>query len=138
MAILVPYDGSKPAQQALEYAVEHHPDEEIVLFGVAEAAGGYTGATLSLAREAMKELREETRGDLSGALEELQTNADVDVTIETAVGKPAREIVAYAEEADIEEIVIGNHGRGGVSRVLLGSVAETVVRRSPVPVTVVR
>ena len=47
-------------------------------------------------------------------------------------------IVEYVETHDVDHVVIGSHGRKGLSRVLLGSVAELVVRRSPVPVTVVR
>ncbi|MFP4187941.1 MAG: universal stress protein [Halobacteriales archaeon] len=54
------------------------------------------------------------------------------------LGDPAREIVAYAEENNVDRVVMGSHGRDGATRVLLGSVAETVVRRSPTPVTVVR
>jgi nucleotide-binding universal stress UspA family protein len=47
-------------------------------------------------------------------------------------------IVTYADENDVDHVVLGSHGRKGLTRVLLGSVAEAVVRRSPVPVTVVR
>ena len=49
-----------------------------------------------------------------------------------------REIIGFAEDNDVSHIVIGSHGRTGASRVLLGSVAQTVVRRAPTPVTVVR
>ena len=61
------------------------------------------------------------------------------VVLERAVegGKPTRVIVDYAEDEFIDHVVMGSHGRQGVSR-LLGSVAKTVVRRSPVPVTVTR
>jgi len=44
----------------------------------------------------------------------------------------------YAEDLDVDHIVMDSHGRSGASRVLLGSVAETVTRRSPVSVTIVR
>jgi nucleotide-binding universal stress UspA family protein len=65
---------------------------------------------------------------------------DLEAAVETAtvLGRPARAIVEYAEEEVVDAIVIGSHGRDGVARLLPGSVAETVVRRSPVPVTVVR
>jgi nucleotide-binding universal stress UspA family protein len=43
-----------------------------------------------------------------------------------------------AEDHDVDGIVMGSHGRSGISRVLLGSVAETAVRRAPCPVTIVR
>jgi nucleotide-binding universal stress UspA family protein len=74
-------------------------------------------------------------------LDEAEARAEehgVPVHRETIVGVPSRAIVEWAEENEVDGVVIGSHGREGVSRVLLGSVAETVVRRSPVPVTVVR
>src|SRR3990172_4289274 len=46
-------------------------------------------------------------------------------------GRPAREIVAYARDKAVSLIVLGTHGRTGVSRVILGSVAEGVVRLAP-------
>ena len=51
---------------------------------------------------------------------------------------PADEIVKYAKEVHADVIVVGTHGRGGVSRLLMGSVAEHVVRNAPCPVLVVR
>jgi nucleotide-binding universal stress UspA family protein len=59
------------------------------------------------------------------------------VTTETLFGAPAQELVAYARRAAIDLIVMGTHGRTGVSRALLGSVAEAVVRRAPCPVLTV-
>jgi nucleotide-binding universal stress UspA family protein len=62
------------------------------------------------------------------------------VPVETAVleGSPSREIVRYAEAQDCDLVVMGTHGRGGIDRLLLGSVAERVVRASEVPVLTVR
>jgi nucleotide-binding universal stress UspA family protein len=54
------------------------------------------------------------------------------------VGKPATEIVKAAQEWPADLIVIGSHGRGGVQRLLLGSVAEGVMRHAKCPVLVVR
>ena len=53
------------------------------------------------------------------------------------IGRPAEEIVQYAHEHAIDLIVMGTHGREGVMRAVLGSVAETVVRRAPCPVLTV-
>lgn len=140
MAILVPYDGSLPAQNAIEYAINQFPDQEIVLLRVIEVAGGSTSAGLGLAREKLKKRRKEVAGKLSEEIEELIDTADIEFRIESVTGQPAREVVSYAEKAenDIEQIVVGSHGREGVSRVFLGSVAEKIVRRAPIPVTVVR
>ena len=53
-------------------------------------------------------------------------------------GRPAETILAVAEELDPELLVVGTHGRRGVRRLLLGSVAEEVVRRARVPVVTLR
>ena len=55
-----------------------------------------------------------------------------------AMGDPAGEIVRIAAEEGVEMIVLGTHGRSGLTRMLMGSVAETVVRRAPCPVLVYR
>ena len=60
------------------------------------------------------------------------------VTRKVVVGTPFVEIVRYAKEHNIALIVIGSHGRGGLSHVLMGSVAERVVRKAPCPVLTVR
>lgn len=137
MAVLVPYDGSMPAQQAIEYAVET-ADEQLVLLRVVEAASGTVGAGIDLLQESLKKEPEELRAEVADEVEDTLDQSDIAYEIETAAGKPDREIVAYAEEHDIDQIVMGSHGRTGTSRILLGSVAEKVVRRAPVTVTVVR
>ena len=66
--------------------------------------------------------------------------AERDVECETVIktGEPAEEIVEYAERNDIDHIIMGSHGRDDDSPLPLGSVAETVMRRSPVLVSIVR
>ena len=56
----------------------------------------------------------------------------------TVTGSPFVEIVRYAQEQDIDLIVMGTHGRGLIAHMLLGSVAEKVVRKAPCPVLTVR
>ncbi|RQH00865.1 universal stress protein [Natrarchaeobius oligotrophus] len=138
MAILVAYDGSTPAQQAVEHAFATYPDEEIVLLRVVEAAGGSTSAGIDLLKEYFRDRQNELEEEGFDEIPDLENAADVEYRTEVAVGQPARAIVDFAAENDVDHVVVGSHGRTGVSRVLLGSVAETVARRSPVPVTVVR
>ena len=64
--------------------------------------------------------------------------ARADVMVAVQVGSPFQEIVRYAEEQAIDLIVIGTHGRGPLGHMLLGSVAEKVVRKAPCPVLTVR
>lgn len=61
-----------------------------------------------------------------------------DFTKTTAEGPPFLEILRYAKEQDIDLIVMGTHGRSGLVHVLMGSVAERVVRKAPCPVLTVR
>ncbi|MEF8887901.1 MAG: universal stress protein [Haloarculaceae archaeon] len=138
MSILVAYDGSRPAQKALKRAVRTADGEEIVLLRVIEAADGMIEAGIDIVQERLKEVQNRKTTELSEDVTEVLETEDLDLRIETVVGKPSREIVSFTEENDVSEIVIGSHGREGVSRVLLGNVAENVVRRAPVTVTVVR
>lgn len=138
MVVLIAYDGSDPARKAIEHAVAEHPDEELVLVHVTEVASGSLDATVNLIQKALKERRTEVEQNVTEEITDLLRNAEVEYTAEILMGDPANEIVEYAEENDVDQIIVGNHGRNGASRVLLGSVAERIVRRSPVTVTVVR
>ncbi|MXV62840.1 universal stress protein [Natronorubrum sp. JWXQ-INN-674] len=138
MTVLVAYDGSAPAQKAVKRAFDTYPDEEIVLLRVVEVGDSLTKASLNAVQEMLGDRRERTAEDLRTEIADLVTADTVDFQAETATGNPAKEVVEYAEEHDIDHIIVGSHGRKGVSRVLLGSVAEQIVRRAPVTVTVVR
>lgn len=60
------------------------------------------------------------------------------VMVAVEVGSPFQEILRYANEQGMDLIVIGTHGRGPIGHMLLGSVAEKIVRRAPCPVLTVR
>jgi nucleotide-binding universal stress UspA family protein len=64
--------------------------------------------------------------------------AGLRVVFEVRSGRPAREIISYALEKDVDQISIVTHGRTGLARAVLGSVAEQVVRQAPCPVLVFR
>jgi len=138
--VLVALDDSSQAVTALEYALDHHPDDRITVVSVmnpieagysAEAALPSGGNQWFESEKAAAEERFEEARDVAA-----EYGAELSTAIE--IGQPARTIVRFAEENDVDHVVMGSHGRSGVARVLLGSVAESVVRRSPVPVTVVR
>ncbi|QIO23331.1 universal stress protein [Haloarcula sp. JP-L23] len=134
--ILVPTDGSEGMSRVVDHAVE------LARFHDAEVHGLYvidTGSYATLPVETTWDgvtemLREE--GEL--ALESLETmTGDLEVVTAIEKGAPSKQIVEYARENGCDTIVMGTHGRGGLDRILLGSVAERVVRSSPVPVVTV-
>jgi nucleotide-binding universal stress UspA family protein len=137
--ILVPVDGSEQAHEACEFVTREFPGAEMVLLHVINPAeAGYSAqASIPSFSEEWYDQQREQAADLFEAIE-TDVPEGIDVSSDIEVGKPVAVIVEHAENEDIDQIVMGSHGRSGVSRVLLGSVAETVVRRSPVPVTVVR
>lgn len=91
---------------------------------------------------APEDVRESMRSSLSEAGEEalaaVRAAAETPVVPKTRTGRPAAEIIAYAREIDADVVAIGTRGRHGEHRLLLGSVAEEVVRRCPIPVLSVR
>ncbi|EMA33264.1 UspA domain-containing protein [Halobiforma lacisalsi AJ5] len=136
MHVLVPIDDSDPAEQALEYALAEYPDADITALHVIDPYETSVDAWFA-DQDYLADLEAEAETLLETARERADDHG-ASIDTDSVVGKPAREITDYVEEADVDEVVIGSHGRRGTSRVLLGSVAETVVRRAPVPVIVVR
>ena len=139
--ILVPFDDSERAREALEYAVDLFPDGEFVALTVVDTSAVPTIPNSATDEAELSETVESVFGDVEQRLEvpeRLAAERDVPIETRTRLGSPTQEIVEFAEDEAVDHIVMGSHGRSGVKRFLLGSVAEVVVRHSPVPVTVVR
>jgi nucleotide-binding universal stress UspA family protein len=137
--VLVPVDGSRPSRAAIEYASEQFPDARLTLLYVIDPMADYSRTRAYPGYTADDEYKSEReKGD--AVLETLEGTLPDAVDVETTLeaGKPDRVIVEYADDHGVDGIVIGSHGRSGPIRYLLGSVAEGVVRRAGVPVTVVR
>lgn len=137
-SLLVAYDGSDPSVRALETAATAFQDPALTVLHVIDpmdvrgppAGEGQTVENIQEQRNA------QAAQHLAEATDHLAEHP-IEPQTEHRVGEVAREVVAYADANDIDHIVVGSHGRRGMKRFLLGSVAEKVVRRSPVPVTVV-
>lgn len=84
--------------------------------------------------EMLAQWQQQATARLTSVLDEKERGTGVAATV---VGSPFHEIVRYAAEQDIDLIVIGTHGRGALGHMLLGSVAEKVVRKAPCPVLTV-
>jgi len=138
--VLLPVDESDQSVEAREFVAREFPDATVTLLHVINPteAGYSIQATVPAASEGWYERRKAGAEALLEAFEAELAAEDCEVERAVEVGKPTTAVVEYAADHDVNQIVMGSHGRSGVTRILLGSVAETVVRRSPVPVTVVR
>lgn len=135
--VLVPLNESDPSSEAFGEALEEYPDGEIVALHVIDPGTASPGVQEAAVDELSERRREEAEELLADAKERGERRG-VTVTTDVVTGEPGDAIVEYAEEHGVDRILIGSHDRSGISRILLGSVAENVVKESPVSVTVVR
>ncbi|WP_136717795.1 universal stress protein [Halorientalis salina] len=140
--VLVPMDESPLSAEALEHALEKHDDADFTVIHVLDFVdAGYGAPMESTLPGYWEEWYESATEEAEALFDDAQDVADeYDVTLDTeaVVGQPGRSVVEYADEHDVDQIVMGSHGRTGLSRLILGSVAENVVRRAHCPVTIVR
>lgn len=139
--ILCPVDFSDASRSALQVACElaRRFEGEVTVFH-AYPLPGYTlpEGTVLPATGMLQELAEQTDALLERWKAEALADGAPRVSTDKAVGEPAAEVVAFAEDGKFDVIVVGTHGRTGFAHMLLGSVAERVVRRAPMPVITVR
>lgn len=141
--IIVPLDGSALAEQALDQAAELSrvtgaPLQllRIVDYLRMEQYGIYALALEYATAEPVLAVEQGESKDYLTKIENKLAREGLAVATEVRQGRVAREIVAFAQPGDV--IVMASHGRGGLSRWLLGSIAEDVVRHATVPVLLVR
>lgn len=140
--ILVPTDFSDLARQAMFYAAElaKLTDGELIVAHVTFEIPQMmpTGAIIAEARR--EELQTDRDKAVADQLAEEIAHLGGHVATSTVVaeGDAASQLVALAVEHDVDLIAISSHGRTGIQRLLLGSVAEKVARRAGCPVLIVR
>lgn len=143
--IVVGLDFSELSDRAFDAALELsalHEETEVHVLVVGERHGD--DVRLPDARQAMTEARarEESREYVASLVDEYrETHASVPVervAVYVVTGDPAKQLSALAQAVDADLVVVGTHGRRGAERMLLGSVAEGVVRSAPCAVHVVR
>ncbi|WP_254525065.1 universal stress protein [Natrinema caseinilyticum] len=138
--ILVAYDESPQATAALRHALSTYEDADIHVLHVNDPREWSSGDGIDgfFYSEAAFERSQESAESLLEEAAETAREYDTTVTTASEIGMVAESIVEYAEDNDVDLIVLGSHGRRGISRFLLGSVAERVTRRAPGSVTVIR
>ncbi|MFI5178416.1 MAG: universal stress protein [Vicinamibacterales bacterium] len=139
--ILVPTDFSEPADAAVSYArtlaaefggrlhlLHVVPEPNLLPWGSELSTVPFADLLTQTEMAARERLTE-----IAAAMTDLAGR----VTVEAQIGTPVERVLTYIDEHHIDLVVMGTHGRGLVGHMLLGSVAERVVRRSPVPVLTV-
>ncbi len=134
--ILFATDFSPPSEAALEHASSLARDQSarLLIVHVEEPASIYGAGEYSVPPPSAPARRELARL----LAQVVPTQGDVPYTHRLLLGDPAREIIRLAEEESVDLIVMGTHGRTGLVRLLMGSVAQTVVRRAGCPVLTVK
>lgn len=136
--ILVPLDGSRMAEEALAHAVAQarQSGAEIVLLkvlGPLPEPGMASREVIRSAEVASARLAQSYLEDIAVPLRE----QGLPTTTATVEGKPYVEIIRFAEENKIDLIVMSTRGHSGLSRWLMGSVADRVARGATVPVLLI-
>jgi nucleotide-binding universal stress UspA family protein len=137
---LVPVDFSDHANQALDYAMSlaRKLGARLTLLHVIQPLPlGGADMGMALPYTYIQELEAEISNSMQAYLERV-TAAGLEGEIAVVHGVPFHEIIETAKIQQVDLIVMGTHGRTGIQHVLLGSVAEKVVRLAPCPVLVVR
>ena len=143
--ILIPTDGSDTAEIALDHALDlaETYDAELHSLYVVDT----DSMSLSLGPEQLDRIEQGNWGEMDEVRERAESatgivadrghDRGIEVVEHVASGKPHTVIEEYAEDHDIDLVVMGSHGRSGVRRALLGSVTERTLRSTDVPVMVV-
>jgi nucleotide-binding universal stress UspA family protein len=133
--VLITTDGSSPAETAVDHAIAVADAYGATLHvlsvvDISVIAGGPTAAPPV---DLLDELQEQGT-NATDRVAERAREAGVDVVTEVREGFPGPGLLDYADEAEIDLIAMGTHGRTGVDRLLLGSTTERTIRRAKVPV----
>ena len=139
---LIPHDFSPYADQALTYAIDLGKalQAQLTLLHIIQSlplAVGIGDASTTLADSYLQELESEPNQRLEEARQRVH-EAGLPCDVIVLHGVPFQTIIEVADDRDIDLIIMGTHGRTGLAHVLMGSVAEKVMRLAPCPVLIVR
>ncbi|EMA59450.1 universal stress protein [Halorubrum kocurii] len=139
-SVLVAMDDSPLSREALAFALDTFPDAAVTVVHVAypelDMLPEDTEEVYGASVDELDGVGDETAASVFETVREVAGDRDVAVTFLT--GETDRRIVEYADDGGFGHVVLGTHGRSGISRVLIGSVAEAVLRETTVPTTLVK
>jgi nucleotide-binding universal stress UspA family protein len=140
-SILVPVDYSEPSRRALELALSLDPAAEVTVVHAWDRPA-YVGEQVVAhpdgSRRSLSELiRENAERDMTEFLANVKNPAAKAFKHRLISGEPVTSILEEASHANYDVLVVGTHGRTGMTKLLLGSVTERLIRLSPIPVLTV-
>ncbi len=137
--ILCPVDHSDCSKEALKYAVSFAMKDEakLYLLHIIDIRSFSESLDTMAPQIPDNETVQQLRNKLLDCIPE-EMRDDMDVEAIVIQGIPFVEIVSTSRKKEIDMIVMGSHGRTGISHMMLGSVSEKVVRKAPCPVLIVR
>jgi len=138
LKVLVPYDFSRHSQETLRFALARSKEFPVSLLLLHVVPSGEVESFAGLGDspgETLSRRIEEARAELEQQVERIcAESAGVEIAWRVVSGVPFKEICRLAEEENFQLIVIGTHGRTGLSHLLIGSTAERVVQHASCPV----
>ncbi len=147
--ILVCLDGSALAEKILPFAIDEARQHEALLFlyrvipepsMISLALPGMPAVPVETGamEKQIKELEEEAESYLAALADLIQTENQISVEFEASLGEAGASIVEFADDNQVDLIMIATHGRSGPGRVVLGSVADHVIRHTRLPILLIR
>ncbi len=137
--VLIPTDGSETVETTIEHGLRIARDNDATVHALYVVDGRVVRAADNEVRADLERSLEGEGEEAVGAVAARAEEVGLEAVAEIRSGTPHKEILDYAEEAGIDLIAIGTHGKSPREKLLtMGSVTERVVDNAPVPVLVVR
>jgi nucleotide-binding universal stress UspA family protein len=138
--ILIATDSSESAEKAADFGIEIAGLSRAKVYAVSviDTTPYYSIPLDQVWSKEVYEQLEQMGYEADSYVEKAAKAAGIEVESLVLKGNPAERILNFAEEQNVDMIVVGSHGKGGFERLVIGSVSEKVVRHAKVPVLVVR
>jgi nucleotide-binding universal stress UspA family protein len=137
---LIPVDGSKTSERAVRHVIDLSKGREpmeVHLVNVQEEADAWEVRRFLKASEVKQTQLEHGAAALANA-KRLLDRAGIEYETHVLIGDPAEQIAKLAKRLRCDKIIIGTHGRGSLTGMLMGSVASKVLHHATIPVTLVK
>ena len=136
-SVLLPTDGSEGTERATEHAIDLAVTYDAALHTLYVVENAYLTGPIN-DTTLIEEFERHGQEAIDTVIERAEEATVPTVEGVVANGRPHRSVLHYADENDIDLIIMGTHGRGGIEHYLISSIAEKVVRLSDAPVLTVR